>query len=404
MFLSELMPLDQALEIIDSHQKIMDKETVKLENAHNRVNSNPIISQHNSPPFDKSAMDGYAIKAQDTMGVSQSKPVSMVIVDRIGAGDVSKVELNTKQAVKIATGAPIPFGADAVVMEEYTYHKEDKLDVMTALVPGENISYKGEDIHEGDQVVGSEKVLRPQELAIIASAGYDEVEVYQKPKVAVIITGNELVDPTPHLDGAQIINSNQYALKAMVESTNSRVEVFHCRDDLKLMEDKILEVIGDYDVVITTGGTAISKGDVVVDAVDNLGKVLIHGVAIRPGKPVAFGIINNKPVFMLSGYPVAAMVQFDVFARPYLIKMQNISYQSKLVKRTTTRKVPSNLGRTDYIRAIATDHDVKPILSKGSGVIRSMVESNCYLVIPENHEGYGEGDDCDVLLFDSFKI
>ncbi|MCK9151089.1 gephyrin-like molybdotransferase Glp [Methanobacterium alcaliphilum] len=404
MFLSELMSVDQAMEIIDSHQKVMDKEIIKLENAHKRVNFNEILSQHSSPPFDKSAMDGYAIKAQDTTGYSVSNPASLVIIDSIGAGDVSKVELNQGQAVKIATGAPIPLGADAVVMEEYTYQKAGKLDVMAAMVPGENISYTGEDINKGDKVVDSGRVLRPQELAIIASAGFGEIEVYQEPIVAVIITGNELVDPTPILEDAKIINSNQYALKAMVESTNARVDVFHCRDDLELMENTLLRVIDDYDVVITTGGTAISKGDVVVDAVNNLGEVFLHGVAIRPGKPVAFGIINDKPIFMLSGYPVAAMVQFDVFVRTYLLKMQNISFKNKLVKRISTKKVPSNLGRTDYIRAIASENEVKPILSKGSGVIRSMVDSNCYLVIPENQEGCGEGDECEVILFDSFNI
>lgn len=404
MFLSELIPVEKAHNIIAENQKIMPTEVIKLEKAHKRVNFHEFISQHSSPPFDRSAMDGYAVKAQDTFGSSPSNPAHLEVVDRIGAGDWSSVKLQSGQAVKIATGAPIPEGADAVVMEEYTYEKNDKLDVLGTLSPGENVSYVGEDIFKGDRVLEPGKVLRPQELAMIASAGYSEVEVYKKPRVGVIITGNELVDPTFHLEGAQVINSNQYALRALVESSMADCEVTHCRDNIHLMEKAISQAVEKYDVIITTGGTAISKGDVVVDTVDKLGQVLIHGVAVRPGKPVAFGMINQKPIFMLSGYPVAAMVLFDVFVRPYLLRMQNINYEHRLVKRVARKKVPSNLGRTDFIRAIADDNGVYPVLSKGSGVIRAMVESNAYLVIEENQEGVGVGEECDVILFDSFKV
>lgn len=404
MFLSELIPVEKAHKIIAENQKIMPTEVIKLEKAHKRVNFHEFISQHSSPPFDRSAMDGYAVVAQDTFGSSPSNPAHLEVVDRIGAGDWSLVKLKSGQAVKIATGAPIPEGADAVLMEEYTYENNDKLDVLATLSPGENVSYVGEDISKGDKVLEPGKVLRPQELAMIASAGYSEVEVYKKPRVGVIVTGNELVNPTFHLEGAQVINSNQYALRALVESSMAECEVTHCRDNEDLMEKAISQAVEKYDVIITTGGTAISKGDVVVDTVDKLGQVLIHGVAVRPGKPVGFGMVNEKPVFMLSGYPVAAMVLFDVFVRPYLLRMQNINYEHCLVKRVARKKVPSNLGRTDFIRAIADDESVYPVLSKGSGVIRAMVESNAYLVIEENQEGVGEGEECDVILFDSFKV
>ncbi|PKL67104.1 MAG: molybdopterin molybdenumtransferase MoeA [Methanobacteriales archaeon HGW-Methanobacteriales-1] len=404
MFLSQLIPVEKAQQIIEENQQIMSEEIIKLEKAHKRVNCSEFISQHNSPPFDRSAMDGYALQAQDTFGSSPSNPAHLTVVDRIGAGDSSCVEIISGQAVKIATGAPIPAGADAVVMEEYTYEKGDQLEVLTTLSPGENVSYVGEDISKDDEILDAGRVLRPQELALIASAGYGEVEVYKKPKVGVIVTGNELVDPNFHLEGAQVINSNQYALKALVESSMAECEVTHCRDDAQLMERAISEAAEKYDVIITTGGTAISKGDVVVDTVDKLGQVLIHGVAVRPGKPVGFGIVNEKPVFMLSGYPVAAMVLFDIFVRPYLLKMQNINYEHKLVKKVAQKKIPSNLGRTDYIRAFVNDFGVRPIMSKGSGVIRAMVDSNAYVFIEENQEGVGEGEECDVILFDSFKV
>ncbi|MDO8869430.1 MAG: molybdopterin molybdotransferase MoeA [Methanobacteriaceae archaeon] len=404
MFLSKLIPVEKARQIIEENQKIMSEEIIKLEKAHNRVNCSEFISQHNSPPFDRSAMDGYALQAQDTFTSSPSNPAHLTIIDRIGAGDSSSVEIISGQAVKIATGAPIPAGADAVVMEEYTYEKGDQLEVLATLSPGENVSYVGEDISKGDKILGSGRLLRPQELALIASAGYGDVEVYKKPKVGVIVTGNELVDPTFHLKGAEVINSNQYALRALVESAMAECEISHCRDDAQLMEKAISEAAEKYDVIITTGGTAISKGDVVVDTVDKLGEVLIHGVAVRPGKPVGFGIVNEKSIFMLSGYPVAAMVLFDVFVRTYLLKMQNINYEHQPVKKVAQKKIPSNLGRTDYIRAFVDVNGVRPVMSKGSGVIRAMVDSNAYVFIEENQEGVGEGEECDVILFDSFKV
>ncbi|MDP2836236.1 MAG: molybdopterin molybdotransferase MoeA [Methanobacteriaceae archaeon] len=404
MFLSQLIPVEKARQIIEENQQIMSEEIIKLEKAHKRVNCSEFISQHNSPPFDRSAMDGYALQAQDTFTSSPSNPAHLIIIDRIGAGDSSSVEIISGQAVKIATGAPIPAGADAVVMEEYTYEKGDQLEVLATLSPGENVSYVGEDISKGDKILGAGRLLRPQELALIASAGYGEVEVYKKPKVGVIVTGNELVDPTFHLKGAQVINSNQYALRALVESAMAGCELSHCRDDAQLMEKAISEAAEKYDVIITTGGTAISKGDVVVDTVDKLGEVLIHGVAVRPGKPVGFGIVNETPIFMLSGYPVAAMVLFDVFVRPYLLKMQNINYEHQPVKKVAQKKIPSNLGRTDYIRAFVDGNGVRPVMSKGSGVIRAMVDSNAYVVIEENQEGVAEGEECYVILFDSFKV
>ncbi|MDZ4170927.1 MAG: gephyrin-like molybdotransferase Glp [Methanobacteriaceae archaeon] len=404
MFISELITVKKAEKIIAENQKIMPTEIIKLENAYQRVNHRKFISQHSSPPFDRSAMDGYALKSRETFGCSPSMPGHLKVIDQIGAGESSNVKVGPGQAVKIATGAPIPAGADAVIMEEYTYEKNSKLDIMATLSPGENVSYEGEDIKKGDKVIDENMVLRPQDLAMIASAGYGNVEVYQKPKVGVIVTGNELVNPTFHLEGAQIINSNQYTLRALVKSSMAQFEVMHCRDNAKAMEKILLEAVEKYDVIITTGGTAISKGDLVVDSVDKLGDVLIHGVAVRPGKPFGFGIINDKPVFMLSGYPVAAMVLFDIFVRQYLLKMQNIFYEHKIAKRVSKKKVPSILGRTDYIRAFADDKIIIPVLNKGSGVIRAMVASNAYLVIEENREGVDEGEECEMILFNSFKV
>jgi molybdopterin molybdotransferase len=404
MFLSDLMPVKKAQKIISSSLKRVGVEEISLDNAHKRVLAEEVRSLLNSPPFERSAMDGYAIKAEDTFEFSETNPAKLRIVDSIGAGEVSNTLLNNGEAVKISTGAPIPEGASAVVMEEYTVSEGDLLEVEMTLRPGENISPMGEDIKNGDIVLRAGKVLRPQDLAIIASAGFDRVDVYKKPKIGVITTGNELVMPSPNIQGAEIINSNHYTFKAMVESAMGIPSLVHCFDSHKLVEDEFERLLETQDALISTGGTAISKGDVVVDVTDKIGKVLIHGVALRPGKPFGFGIVQDKPVFMLSGYPVAAIVQADVFVRNSLHKMQGIEYKPQIIRKTASRKIPSSLGRTDYIRAETDGYMVRPLKVKGSGIIRSMVESNSYIIIEENLEGIGEGEECNVLLYDSLTI
>ena len=404
MFLSKLMPEEKALKIIESTPLNLKIEEVPLEKAHRRVLAEDVKSLLSSPPFNKSAMDGYALRAKDTFGHSQTKPAHLTIEDRIGAGEMSLKNLKKGEAIKIATGAPIPEGADAVVMEEYTVEDGNSLDVEMSLTPGENINPQGEDLKNGDLVLKRGKLLKAADVAIIASAGYRTVKVIKKPEVGVITTGSELVMPNPNISGAEVINSNYYTLKALVESTLALPTVVHCIDSAQLVEEELEKMLESYDAVITTGGTAISKGDVVVDVANKLGDVLIHGVGIKPGKPFAFGIIHEKPVFMLSGYPVAAMVQFDVFVRQELLAMQGIQNKPMMVRRTAARKIASTLGRTEHIRAKANNETVKPLKIKGSGIIRSMIESNCYIVIEENLEGVEEGEECEVLLYDSLMV
>jgi molybdopterin molybdotransferase len=404
MFLSKLIPVKQAINIIENSINQTNPETIPLEEAYQRVTAADATSILDSPPFDRSAMDGYALKAQDTFGSSQQNPAQLTIVDRISAGSMSQAILQNGETIKIATGAPLPQGADAVVMEEYTQENGDQLEVEVSLTPGENVSFKGEDIKTGDVILKKGRYLQPQDMALTASGGYDQANVYQKPCVGVLITGSELVMPRTDIKGAEVINSNYYAIKGLVESSLATPTLQHVDDHAELVENEFLSLLETNDALITTGGTAISKGDVVVKVAEKLGEVLIHGVAMRPGKPFAFAKIDNKPVFMLSGYPVAAMVQFDVLVRKNLEMMQNLYKPPVLVKKIATRKIPSTLGRNDYIRARSTGEKVIPLNIKGSTMIRSMVGSNCYIVIEENLEGIAEGEECDVLLYDSLRV
>ena len=402
MFLSKLDSLNNALKLINDNQKLTDIEEISIAEAHKRVLAEDIISYHDSPPFDKSAMDGFALIGEDTFGASQSAPKDFKIIDAIGAGDFSDKTVGSNEAVVIATGAPIPDGANAVLMKEYTTSEGDNLTIFSQVTPGENVSPKSEDIEKGQKILDKNTFIRYQELGLIASAGYDKVKVFKKPMVKLIITGNELVEPTKNeIDKAKIINSNKYTIKSMIEDSGAICEITHAGDTFDEVKSAMLQASKDYDVIITTGGTAISKGDVVLDVVDDIGEVLFHGVAIRPGKPIGAGVVGGKMVFTLSGQPVAAMSQFDIFTRKYLFEMQGRSFDFKIVKRVSKLKIPSQLGRTDFIRAFSDEDYAKHVLNRGSGIIRSMVEANSYIIIGENDEGYQKDDLVDVVFFNS---
>lgn len=402
MFLSKLDSLKNAIKLISDNQKVTDTEVVSLYDAHKRVLAEDIMAFHDSPPFDKSAMDGFALIAENTFGASQSAPKQLKVIDSIGAGDFSSKTVNDGEAIVIATGAPIPEGANAVLMKEYTTTDGNDLTIYSQVTPGENVSPKSEDIEKGQKILDKNTFIRYSELGLIASAGYDAVEVFKKPRVMVIITGNELVEPTKEeIDKAKIINSNQFTIKALVEDSGAVCDIVHAGDTFDEVKEAILEASKDYDVIMTTGGTAISNGDVVLDVVDDIGEILFHGVAIRPGKPAGAGIVNGKMVFTFSGQPVAAMSQFDIFARKYLFEMQGRSFDFNIVKRVSELKIPSQLGRTDFIRAVSDNEHAKHVLNRGSGIIRSMVEANSYIIIDENDEGYQKDDIVDVVFFDS---
>ena len=402
MFLSKLDSLKNTIKLIDDNQKTTDIEEISISEAHKRVLAEDIMAFHDSPPFDKSAMDGFAVIAENTFGASQSAPKSLKIIDAIGAGEFSDKKVGENEAIVIATGAPVPEGANAVLMKEFTTTDGDDLTIYSQVTPGENVGPKAEDIKKGEKILSKNTFIRYQEMGLIASAGYNKVKVFKKPKVKLIITGNELVEPTKYeIDKAKIINSNQYTIKSMIEDSGAVCNIGHAGDTFEEVKEAIEEASKEYDVIMTTGGTAISKGDVVLDVVDDLGEVLVHGVAIRPGKPFGAGLINDKIIFTFSGQPVAAMSQFDMFARKYLFEMQGRSFDFNVVKRQSMLKIPSQLGRTDFIRAVSDDEFARHVLNRGSGIIRSMVEANSYIIIDENDEGYQKDDIIDVVFFDS---
>jgi len=399
--------LDDALKTILSHVRPVGVETVKFDQALGRVLAEDIVSKVDVPPFDRSAVDGYAVRASDTFGASESKPVRLRMVGSIAIGSPTKLRLRKSEAAKIMTGAPMPTGADAVVMLENTRAVGKKLEVFTSLTPGKNISTRGEDVEKGDIVLKCGHKLRPQDVGMLGSLSKLYVKVSRSPSVAILATGGELKQPGRKLGKAEITDANSYSLAAAVSNCGGCPKrLGTVRDDKALIERAILKASG-YDMVLLSGGSSVGERDLVPDAIAELGKLLFHGVAIRPGGPTAFGIVKGKPIFALAGFPVASLVAFDMLARPALRAMQGLHADRGYprVKAKLTRKVSSTLGRADVVRIklryTSGELLAEPIRITGSSILSSMTDADGFVVVPENMEGFKEGAIVEAELYTS---
>jgi molybdopterin molybdotransferase len=375
--------------------------TVPLEQALNRVLAEDIKASENLPKFDRSAVDGYAIKAEETVGVTHFKPKTFRIT--------SKEHIENGEVKQVWTGNPIPKGADAVVMLENTKKNNSELKVWISVAPGENISKRGEDIRRGEVAVKVGTRLKPQHLGLIAALGIANVKVFGKPKVAILATGNELVEIGAKPREDQIFEVNRLILSALCRELEAEpVDLGIARDDDAEITEKIKRGLEVADAVITTGGTSVGLSDLVPEAVNKLGKpgVIVHGMAMRPAMPTALAIVNEKPVIILSGNPVAAMIGFEVFAKPVIGVLMGLEKEESrpVIKAKITKRVTTALGRKTFVRVHVFKGDgeylAEPISTMGSGIISTMTRANGYVVVPENVEGLDEGEAVLVHLFD----
>jgi molybdopterin molybdotransferase len=398
---TKLTDVDDALQSFLSQLKPerLGSEQVPLSEALGRVTAEDIRAKYNLPRFDRSAVDGYALQAKDTFGVSAFNPKVFKLTE-------GKVHEN--EAKELWTGKPVPEGADAVVMLEYTKKFEDKVEVGKAVTPGRNVSKMGEDVAKGNVAVEAGIRLNPHHLGLLAALGETHVPVVRKPKVAILATGNELVEMGQKLEHGKIVETNRLMFSTLCTELGAEpLNLGLAKDDLNEITAKIKEGLKQADAVITTGGTSVGYPDLVPLAVNKLGKpgIVVHGVAIRPGMPTALAILDEKPVFVLSGNPVAATVGFEAFARPTLLKLLGIDEARPAVEAKLTRRVAGVLGRRVFLRVRVFEKDggffAEPVRVTGSGVITTMTKANGYVIIPENREGVEEGESVRVHLFSS---
>jgi molybdopterin molybdotransferase len=379
--------------------------TVNLQDALGRVLAEDLVALEDLPRFDKSAMDGYAVKSSDLVGASQSQPAVLQLTQ--------EDHVEAKQAKQIWTGNPIPKGADVVVMLENTQKRSDELEVWIQLTPWANISEVGEDIKKGALFAKVGTRLNPFHIGLAAALGYTVLKVSEKPRVAILPTGNEIVEVGTERAANQIYDSNKIMVSALCRELGAEtIDLGIAKDNSEEIAQKIQSALKTSDAVITTGGTSVGGLDLVPDAVNGLGKpgVVVHGVALRPAMPTAVAVLEGKPVLILSGNPVASVIGFEVFGRPLISKMLGMKKEEPrtIVKAVLARKVTSVLGRKTYVRVhVALKDDellAEPISAKGSGSISTMTQSNGYLIVPENREGVNEGETVFIHMFGSLEV
>lgn len=402
----ELVRVEDALEkwlaAIEFHP---NSTSVPLLTAQNRVLSSHIIANTDLPRTDRSAVDGYAIKATETIGASQSKPKIFKLNERDAIGP--------NQAKQIWTGNTIPENADAVVMLENTKTVGKILEVWSPTTRWENVSRKGEDIKKGEIAVKTGTRLKPHHLGIIAAFGMSEVEVFQKPKVAVLATGNEIVRVGDKIRENKVFDSNRVVLTALCNELGAEViDLGIARDDMEEISQKLNNGLRRADAVMTSGGTSVGGPDLVPEVAARIGKpgILVHGVAMRPGMPTGLAVVGKKPIILLPGNPVAVMLSFEVFGRPLISRMLGLQATESrpVLMARTKRKISTTLGRKNLVRVHVSrekgEFIADPISARGSSLFSTMTRSNGYVIVPENREGLAEGEMVAVNMFEELKV
>ncbi|MFQ5795975.1 MAG: gephyrin-like molybdotransferase Glp [Candidatus Bipolaricaulia bacterium] len=367
-------------------------EVVALEEADRRVLTKWIVSERDVPHYDRSAMDGYAIRAEDTFGASRISPAVMQLVEGpIGPNECSRVN----------TGAPIPQGADAVLMLEYTEQMGDEVEVFKRVARSENIGRRGEDIERGAVVFEAGHRLRPADLGLLRAVGVEQVDVYEKPTVAVLTTGEELIGPAEEPKPGQMIDTNGLTISLYVKRWGGQPRYRQAFTDKPSELEAILKENLDADLLVFTGGSSVGSRDQIVEAVERRGEVLTHGVAIQPAKPVVLAVAANRPAICLPGYPAATVIAALQFLKPAVDRLARIPpAPPRTVRASLERKITSELGLKSFTRVRLEGNVAHPVRTSGAGILSSIAQNHGLVITPENSEGREAGEEVEVLLLE----
>ena len=401
-----MITVEEALDKILSRIEPLGSERVSILEALGRVMAEDIYADRDIPPLDNSGMDGYAVRSEDIENASSNHPVRLEVIEDLPAGFISKKRLERGKAIRIMTGAPIPKGADTIVPVEDTKREDGFVSIFQTVPPGEYIRKAGEDVRKGECAIFRGDLIRPAEVGMLASVGRSFVSVYQRPLVAILCTGEELVDVDGDLEEVKIISSNSYTLAAQVKDCGAiPVQLGIAGDRKEEIKEKLRQGIR-ADVLISSAGVSVGDYDFVKEALNELGMEMVFWrVAMKPGKPLAFGTIQGKPVFGLPGNPVSSMVSFEQFVRPSLLKMMGHSQLFRpVIEAILKGDIQKKPGRRHFIRASVSfekdRYSVTPMGAQGSGILKSMARANGLVIIPEDREIVRAGETVKVQVLD----
>ena len=399
-----MISADQALEIVLDNVAALGVERAPILDACGRVLAEEIRSPRDIPGFDNSAMDGYAVRAADIAIASEANPVKLAVVETVGAGQMPTRRVNPGEAVRTMTGAPIAEGADAIIQVERTRGSGDVVEIVGAPPERSFIRPRGEDLRTGELVIAAGKVLAPADLGMLAAVNRAMVEVVRRPRVAIVSTGDELVDVDEAPSGAQVVNSSAYALAGAVREAGGEPTILKVARDTPGEIRARLSEATQFDAVLSTGGVSVGQFDHVKGALDELGmRQLFHGVAQRPGRPLKFGTVGYRPIFGLPGNPVSTMVCFYLYARAAILKMggrRRVGIPRVVARCGVDIKIGKDL--TEFVRVkIERDGDelvATPTGNQGSGILSSLSSADGLLVGPSAETLLKAGAYATVLL------
>jgi len=388
-------------------------ENVRILEAINRVLAEDVKSSLDIPPFDRSTVDGYAVKAEDTFGAEENRLVCLKVRGFVGVGELPEITVIPETTAEIVTGAPLPRGADAVVMKEYTRSEDDEVCICRAVAREENIMRAGTDIKKGEKVLKSGQVLGSREIGVLAAIGKAKAKVYAIPKVAVLSTGSEVTDLGRKLPVGRIYDVNAYSLSAAVlEAGGHPIHHGVFPDEAAELERALKKGLSTADLVVTSGGVSVGPKDLMPRTVDSLGKpgVIVSGIAVKPGKPTTIAVVNRKLIFSLPGHPTSALLMFYLLVRPVIHMLAGRRQDERLETKATSgmRMFPAKGRRTFVMVKLKRDRSKKLIAESiptgASGAIMTLAEADGFVEIDENVQFVDAGEEVTVRLFKNLDI
>lgn len=408
MVSQSLLPYDQAIQRILNLVSSLGNTRIPLAQALGRALDEPILATQRLPPFDNSAMDGYALRFEDTQSAAKSSPITLPVHEVIAAGHPASRPLGAGEAMRIFTGAPMPKGANAVVLQENTAADGHFVQVFQEAQKGDHIRKAGEDVERGRQIFEAAHVIGPGDIAMMVAQQQTHVRVIRKPRIAILPTGDELVELGKTPGPGQIANSNGLMIQVMCEELGAIATLFPIvRDTRAALAGALENASKEHDLILTIGGVSVGDFDHVQSTLEQNGKIDFWKVAIKPGKPVAFGQIHDTHLLGLPGNPAAAFVCFELFARPAILKLAGKSQKRPLVVQTALEQpVRQNKSRQQFLRAkleqVKSGYSVKLATTQGSGQHRSMTCVNALVEIPMGNETLKPGFEVQVIALNRY--
>lgn len=394
--------VEDVLAWIDDHVAPLDSEVISLADAAGRVLAAEVVARTAVPGFDRAAMDGYAVRGAETFGADPYTPALFRVVGQARPGDGDPGRVSAGQAVEIATGAPIPAGADTVVPVEMTNRVGDEVQVTEAVPIGRHIGRTGEDLAPGTPVLARGRVLRPQDLGVLSGLGIGSLAVVRRPRVTILITGAELLTPGSPAQGFRFADMNSPMLAALATRDGGVPRVLGpLPDDRVVLKQTLVEAIAGSDAVLLSGGSSTGPEDQAPGLVAELGELAIHGVAIRPASPAGIGLVGSVPIVLLPGNPVSCLCAYDFFAGRVLRRLggRSADWPYRSLTLPLASKLVSAVGRLDYARVRIVEGQVEPLAIGGASILSSTTRADGFVVVPASLEGYPAGAEVHVWLY-----